>query len=61
MEVSLELQWVFCDYTGFLPQPVQNRENAFQAFFIDRNGALCHGSGLNVDVVGKACVSMMIF
>jgi hypothetical protein len=38
-----------------LASPMQN---VFQAFFIDRTGALCHGSGLNVDIVGKAEVSM---
>ena len=38
--------------TGFLPQPTICK-TLFQAFFIDRTGALCHGSGLNVDVVGK--------
>ena len=33
-------------------------QNALQAFFINRTGALCHGSGLNVDVVGKTGVLM---
>jgi hypothetical protein len=35
-------------------------QNTFQTFFIDRTGALCHGSGLNVDIVGKAGVSMSL-
>jgi hypothetical protein len=37
---------------SFLPQPTICK-SLFQAFFIDRTGALCHGSGLNVDIVGK--------